>query len=65
MIQSNSFYPKLRHFFDIQKRVGETYLLISHLVARLNVNEGTRRKYASEPGPRIVYKWCAAKKATG
>ena len=38
--------------------------LISSLVARLSVKEGTRRERQSEPGPRIVYKWFAAK-ATG
>ena len=55
-IQSNFFSPKLGHFFDVQKRAGEAY--------PNPVWEGTRQERGSELGPRIVYKWFAAKKIT-
>ena len=36
------------------KRAGETYPLISQLVAQLSVKEGTRRECGCEPSPRII-----------
>ena len=36
------------------KRAGETYPLISQLVAQLSVKEGTRRECGCEPGPQIL-----------
>ena len=61
-IQSNLFSQNLMHFFNVQKKAGETYPLIHLLFERLSVKEGTRRGRGSEPGPRIVHKWFYAKK---
>ena len=61
----NLFFQKLGHFFDVQRRAGETDPQIPPLVAGLGVKEGTRRKRRNEPGSRIAYKWFVAKKATG
>lgn len=47
------------------KRASETYSSNPPLVEQLRVKEGARQKHRSKPGLQIVFKWFAAKKATG
>ena len=44
--------------------VGGPNPLILLLLMQLSVNEGTRQR-GTEPGPRVVYKWFAAKASLG